>query len=344
MNTSSLTPAPESHPDLVGSGPVVNGLAQPGVSFRATLEAAHAGGIAASNLTVASNHGFREAAERIIDLLRLIESGTVAADLVTRVEDIEACHRSGRAGIVIGFQNSDPIEGDLVLLAVLHRLGLRIMQLTYQRRNLLASGCGEEVDEGLTPLGVEVVGECNRLGVLVDLSHTAERSLIEAAAASSRPVVISHANLHSFYPVPRNKTDEAVRAVAATGGLMGINSISRLITPEGRERQATIAEYVDQMETVADLVGIAHVGIGLDSSEGMTEEVFVERRKTFLTQFPELRMGGDFPLWTYFTSGLESAAGIGAIAAELDRRGWSGADRDAVMGGNWMRVLRETWN
>jgi membrane dipeptidase len=325
-------------------GPVVNGLAQGGVTFRGTLEAAHKGGIAASNLTVASNHGFREAAERILGLLELIDSGVVDAGPVTRVADIEENHVTGRAGIILGFQNSDPIEGDLVLLGVLHRIGLRIMQLTYQRRNLLGSGCGEEVDEGLTPLGHDVVRECNRLGVLVDLSHTAERTLVEAAEASTRPVVISHANLRSFYDVPRNKSAEAVKAVAATGGLMGINSISRLITPHGRERQATIVEYVDQVEAVAQLVGIEHVGIGLDSSEGMTEEVFAARQKTFLTQFPELRMGGDFPLWTYFTTGLESAAGIGVIAAELDRRGWAAADRDAVMGGNWMRVLRASWN
>lgn len=324
---------------------VVNGLAQGGASFGQTIEAAVGGAVTASNVTVASNHGFPAAAARVLAMLDTIDSPEWSdrARLVRTADDVVACRRDKVAGIIIGFQNADPIEDQLVYLQVMHRLGLRIMQLTYQRRNLLASGCGEAVDLGLTDYGRDVVAECNRLGVLVDLSHSGPRTTIEAAEASSRPIVISHANLFDLNPIPRNKTFDVIEAVAGTGGLMGVTAISRLITPEGRQRQATVVEYVDQVELVAAKVGIEHVAIGLDSSEGMTEAVFEERQRTFLKDFPELKIGGDFPLWTYFTEGLESAAGIDTIRVELERRGWSAADVGAVLGNNWLRVLRASW-
>ena len=328
------------------TGPIVNGLAQGGVTFDATVRAAISGHVAASNLTVASNHDFRTAVDRMLQVIDLLDPATtqLSASVVRTVPDILSCHERGHAGIILGFQNADPLEGNLQNLRILRELGLRIMQLTYQRKNLLGYGCGEADDLGLTEFGRDAVAMCNQIGVLVDVSHTGSRSSIEAAEMSSRPVVISHANLFSRNPVPRNKKPDVIKAIAATGGLMGITSISRLISTEGRQRQASIAEYVDQVEEVAGLVGSAHVAIGLDSYEGMTEEAFLERQRTFLTQFPELKMGGDFPLSTYFTAGLESASGISAIGAELHARGWSQSDVSAVMGGNWLRVLEAAWN
>ena len=243
---------------------------------------------------------------------------------------------------MIGFQNADPIEDNLDYLNIFYRLGLRVLQLTYQRRNLLGDGNGEPGDAGLSIFGHQVIEECNRLGILIDLSHVGYRSTMEAIEASSQPVVFSHANLHTINPIPRNKTDDQIKALVARGGVMGITSASRLMLATGGQEGSDLSDYLDQVDYMVDLVGPDSVGIGLDISEGMTQEEFIVRRATFLTKFPELKVGGDFPLENYFTRDLSSAAETPGITHGLAERGYSGTDIEKIIGGNFMRVFEAT--
>ena len=137
-------------------------------------------------------------------------------------------------------------------------------------------------------------------------------------------VVFSHANLHAINPIPRNKTDDQIKALAARGGVMRITTASRLMLPTGGQEGSNMSDYLDQVDYMVDLVGHDHVGIGLDISEGMTQEEFILRRATFLTKFPELKVGGDFPLKNYFSRGLSSAAETPGITRGLVERGYSG--------------------
>ena len=307
-----MTTADELH----AGATIVNGLVG-SMSMPTTADAAfplpammREGGVTAANLTVSLSDGFVQTCTTIAHLLRAIDAQD-GVRLVRTVDDIAAAKAEGGAGVIIGFQNSDPIEGNLEFLDVLARLGLRVCQLTYQRRNLAADGAGEAANAGLSLFGRPLVGELNRLGILIDLSHTGSRSTLEAIELSEAPVSVTHACLQAFNPVPRNKTDEEIRALAARGGVIGMNAIARLISPTGGQEGATIAQFVDQIDYLVDLVGVDHVGIGLDISEGMTPDF--RARKGFLTQFPEL--GGDFPFEHYYVFGLES------MASAADHRG-----------------------
>ena len=323
---------------------IVNGLAQPG-NLPLAYDAMIDGGITASNLTVAANEDFPAAVKAFEYALRTMEQHPRAdrLTLIENADDIRAAKTAGLTGVIMGFQNADPIEDDLDYLHVFRRLGLRIVQLTYQRRNLLGDGSSEPADGGLSMFGRQVVKECNQLGILVDVSHCGHQTSLDAVEASSAPIVISHANLYSINPVFRNKKDEVIKAVAERGGLMGITSVSRLLSARGNEEGSDLSQFLDQIELVIELVGIDHVGVGLDISEGMTQEEFEVRRATFLTKFPELRMGGAFPLEHYFARGISSAAEFPNITAGLVERGYTAGDVKKIVGGNFMRVFDEAF-
>ncbi len=299
------------------------------------------GGITSVNLTVSYKDGFEVTVKNLSLILQAIDRSD-GISVARTVADIDEAKRAGNVTVLLGFQNSDPIEGSLEKLDLFHRLGLRIVQLTYQRRNLVADGCGEPANGGLSVFGRELVGELNRLGILIDLSHTGIRSTLETIELSSVPVAFTHGNLHAKNPVPRNTTDEEIEALAARGGVMGINSIARLVSPHGKERGATVAEFVDQIDYVADLVGIDHVGIGLDISEGMTAEDFEGRKVSFLGKFPELG-GGDFAFEHYYLTGLDSMAKAGLITEALVERGYSDDDVLKILGGNFRRLLEQVF-
>ncbi len=323
---------------------VINGLAQSG-NLPLAYDAMIDGGVTATNLTVAANEDFRDGVREVECALRTMEEHPRRdrLALITSTDEIREAKATGKSGVIIGFQNADPIEDDLAFLRVFYRLGLRILQLTYQRRNLLGDGCGEEANGGLGTYGKQVIAECNRLGVLLDLSHVGHRSTMEAISVSERPVAVTHANLFSVNPIPRNKKDEIIEALAEREGVFGFTSVSRLLSAAGNQEGASLDQYLDQIDHVVSLVGIDYVGVGLDISEGMTQEQFVQRRATFLTKFPELKMGGDFPLEHYFARGLSSAAMIGNITRGLIERGYDDKSVSKIMGGNFLRVFEAAW-
>jgi membrane dipeptidase len=334
--------------ELHARATVVNGLvgsmsAPKTAAAEFTLpEVMREGGVTAANLTVTLSDGFATTCTTIAHLLNAIESQD-GVRLVRTVADITAAKAERGAGVIIGFQNSDSFEGNVALVDVLARLGLRICQLTYQRRNLAADGAGEPADAGLSLYGRELVAALNRNGVLIDLSHTGSRSTLEAIELSEAPVAVTHACLQAFNPVPRNKTDAEIKELAARGGVFGMNAIARLLSPTGGQEGATIGQFVDQIDYLVQLVGVDHVGLGLDISEGLTPELFEQRRKGFLTDFPELRMGGDFPYEHYYVFGLQSLASMPLITEELVDRGYADEDVLKILGGNFVRLFGEVW-
>jgi membrane dipeptidase len=328
---------------------VVNGLgggavampAEEGAEFRLPA-IMRAGGVTAVNLTASYKDGFSATCEHVARLLASVDAHAADGIRVARtVDDIRAAKRESGSAVVIGFQNSDPFEGKLEYARLFHRLGVRVVQLTYQRRNLAADGCGEPADAGLSLFGRDLVLELNRLGILIDLSHTGVRSTLEAIDLSERPVSFTHACVYTKNPLARNKTDSEIRALASRGGVMGINAVARLISPRGRERGATVDEFLDQIDYVVDLVGIDHVGLGLDISEGMTRADFEQRKVTFLARFPEL--GGDFSFEHYYATGLDSMASMQLITDGLVSRGYSDEQVLKVLGDNFMRLFEAVW-
>lgn len=323
---------------------IVNGCAPTRLRLREALDLWVRGGVAATNLTVANREDFTESIRWTVRCMRIVDDHPNAR-IVRSASEIEQAHADGDTGIILGTQNGDPIEGDLLLLEALQRVGFRIFQPAYQRRNLLANGSGEDNDCGLSRLGRDVIKASNDLGILIDLSHVAYRSTMEAIDISDAPVSFTHVNLHRVNPLPRNKRDEQIRAVAEKGGVVGVNAVSRLMLPDGLPNGATIDDFVRQVEGMVDLAGIDHVGVGLDVFEAMTESDLALRKQTFLREFPELANDPDaLTLDNYYTTGLNSGSMIRHLGQYLKRRGYSEGDITKVLGGNFLRLFAEVWN
>jgi len=251
------------------------------------------------------------------------------------VEDIEAA--AARHCLAVGFdlEGALPLLEEPAMVAAYGCLGVRQMHLAYNRNNAVADGC-HDVERGLTPLGRRMVEAMNAAGVLVDCSHTGRRCSLEIMAASSRPVVFSHANPAALVEHGRNVTDEQIRACAATGGVVCVSGVSAFLG----EPRPTAAHVARHAAYVAELVGPEHAGIGLD----------ITFQEEGLADWPE---GGiDVGYWWPHSAGYD--LGIGrmayatveewnALADELCRLGLSGAEAAAVMGGNMVRVAREVW-
>ena len=180
------------------------------------------GGVDAVQVTISYHENFRETVLNFEKWNRWFEE---FPDLIMKGQwaaDIDHARETGRTAIFFGFQNPAPIEDDIGLVEILHTLGARFMQLTYNNQSLLATGCYEAEDAGITRMGRQVIREMNRVGLVVDMSHSADRSTIEAAEISERPIAITHANPHAWQPALRNKRHDVIRAVTETGVMIGL--------------------------------------------------------------------------------------------------------------------------
>jgi len=326
------------------------------VMDRAHLEHMRTGGVTAANhtITLGDGHDFREAVHRILEVEGILAANSDIARRVTSVAEIRAAKADGVVGLIHGFQNSSPFEGDERLVGVFAALGVRIVQLAYMTANLLADGCLEPRNAGLTEFGRAVTRALNRTGILVDLSHVGDRSTLEAIDASEAPVAFTHANARALSPSPRNKTDEAIRALAARGGVMGFSSLPSFVSEDPRD--ATLAQYVDHIDHVVQMVGPAHVGLGLDFVEGHVPGSLTPRAPRWgganlpsgsaglSKMLPErLRADAAALLYLPYARGIQGSAEMPNVTTELLRRGYAEADVRAVLGGNWLRLFGRVW-
>ena len=279
-----------------------------------------------------------EALDSIATWRELIERNSDVAGLARNADDIRRLRAENRVAVLLGFQNTSPLQGRIRLVRLFAELGVRVFQLTYNNQNDVGSSCYEPGDAGLTRFGYEVVSELNSHGILVDLSHVGERTCKDAIAASSKPVAITHANAASLYTHPRNVSDSTIKELAARGGVIGCALYPNLTGPE---YSASLDTWCDMVIRTADIAGIDHVGIGSDLGGSTTEADLAWMRQGRWTRKANYGAasaaspGDDDPQW--FTS-MES---FPHIAEGLAGRGLSDADVSAVMGGNWMRLYSE---
>jgi len=236
---------------------------------------------------------------------------------------------------VFHFQNGAPIEYDLNLLEVYHRLGVRAIQLTYNVKNQIGDGCLERTNAGLSDLGIAAIKEMNRLGILVDLSHTGEQTTLDAMDASEKPVVFTHANVKAVCDHPRNLTDKQMRKLADVGGVMGLNGFPAFVRAD--TPAPTLDHLLDHLDYIVKKIGIDHAGLGLDYFHAP------------LADYQKRLVSGEWkprdyppPPWNY-PQGIEDASRLGAIAPAMARRGYSDEDIMKVVGGNYLRVFRSVW-
>jgi membrane dipeptidase len=246
------------------------------------------------------------------------------------VGDIVQARRDGRLAIVFDIEGMNAVSDQLSMVQLYYDLGVRWMLVAYNRHNSAGGGCQQEGDPGLTEFGRQILDEMARVGMVACCSHTGHRTAMEVMEYSSRPVIFSHSNAYSVYPHPRNVRDEALKACAATGGVIGLNGIGIFIARDGDP----VEGLVRHLDHVAQLVGVDHVGIGLDF-------VFDQSELDDLTS-------GDastFPPELGYGKGMRMIPpeGIESIVERLIRLGYTDNDLRLILGGNLLRVATEVW-
>ena len=256
---------------------------------------------------------------------------------VKEAGDIERAREAGKVGIFLGAQNCSPIEDDIDMVAVMRDLGLLIMQLTYNNQSLLACGCYEAEDSGITRFGRQVIREMNRVGMVIDMSHSAERSTLEAIELSERPVIISHANPASFHPAKRNKSDRVLEAIAESGGLLGFSAYPFHLK---NGPDCSLEDYCDMIARTADLMGIEHIGIGTDLCQAQPTSVLEWMRNGRWSKEMDYGEGSKGNAgWPRPLAWLRDSRDFPNLVAGLRQRGFDEASVARIMGQNWVELL-----
>ena len=326
-------------------GLIVDGLNGAEIT-RKQMERTLAGGVNAIQHTFLrpQTHDFEAAMIELVAKIRVIEEMPEVATIAHSAADIEKARAEGRVAVIIGAQNATLVESDLALLSILHRVGFRVLQPTYNEHNLIGDGALVAKDAGLSDFGRQWVREMNRVKMVIDLSHCGYQTGVDIIEASEAPVVFTHANAKALCDSPRNKPDEQIRAVAEKGGVVGAVIWAVILR---HERQPTIDDYLDQVAHIVNVAGIDHVSFATDLTEGTTYTSSEEWESLFGRngKYSDLtrHLGEWYTFHRRFTAGYESLAYTPRIWDGLVNRGFGEDDVEKIMGLNILRVFRDIW-
>jgi membrane dipeptidase len=305
------------------------------------FEQMRAGGVDAVHVTITYHESFRE---MILNLEQWNRWFEVHGDLIfkgTTAADVRLAQETGRTAIFFGFQNPSPIEDDIGLVEICHQLGIRFMQLTYNNQSLLATGCYEDDDTGLTRMGKQVVAEMNRVGMVIDMSHSADRSTLEAIEYSARPIAITHANPDWWHPALRNKSDEVLRALTDEGGMLGFSVYPHHLAGGS---DCTLDSFCQMIAESASRYGAENLGIGTDLCQDQPDSVVEWMRVGRWSKTIDYGEGSAsnagfpaMPTWFNDNRDFENIAN-GLIAVGMKQN-----EVDGVMGNNWLRFYENSF-
>jgi membrane dipeptidase len=298
-------------------------------------------GITAINVTVSADTF--EATTRTIALWSgEVDRYPTLLSIVRRYPDIARAKNENTLGLILGFQNTEMLERDLSRLDVFHKLGIRIIQLTYNDRNIIGDGCLEPGDAGLSAFGHQVVERMNALGIAVDLSHCGTRTTADGIAASAKPPLITHSGCREVYRHPRSKEDRELKAMADKGGVVGIYFMPFI----GQGSAApTVDMLMRQIGHALKVCGTDHVGIGSDLSTAPIEETaeYLREQKEFVAGRASRGISAPDESRPLFIPELNHPRRIEGVAAAMTKAGHSATVIEKVIGGNFHRVLKEIW-
>jgi membrane dipeptidase len=330
---------------------VIDALANPGsmnVSWppRGPLspfqrEAIASSGITAINVTVSADTF--EATTRNIALWQgEADRYPSLLSMVRRHADIARAKKDGTLGLILGFQNTEMIERDLARLDVFYRLGVRIIQLTYNDRNIVGDGCLEPGNAGLSAFGRQVVERMNSLGIAVDLSHCGTQTTADGIAASTKPPLITHSGCREVYRHPRSKEDRELKAMADKGGVVGIYFMPFIGQGTGAP---TVEMLMRQIDHALKVCGEDHVGIGSDLSTAPIEETpeYLKEAKSFVEGRAARGISAPDESRPLFIPELNHSRRIEGVARGLQQRRYSAAVIEKIIGGNFHRVFKDIW-
>ena len=297
--------------------------------------------LTAVHVTISYHEQFRETVSNFEQWNRWFEQFPHLITPAYYAEDIEIAQKENKTAVIFGFQNPAPIEDDIGLIEILHRLGGRFMQLSYNNQSLLATGCYEENDPGITRMGKEVIKEMNRVGMVIDMSHSSERSTFEAIELSSRPIVISHANPSFWHPAKRNKSNNILKKLAENNGMLGFSLYPHHLN---NSSNCSIEDFCSMIAKTADLMGVDNIGFGSDLCQDQPDSIVEWMRVGKWTKEMDYGEGSasspgfpDMPLW------FKDNRDWNQIIEGLEKFGFSSKEINKIKGENWLQFFRKSF-
>jgi len=300
------------------------------INREANLDAVH--------VTVAYHEDFDEFKIKLLDWEKNFKENSDLIFLGKSFKDIEKAKNERKTAMFFGFQNCSPIEDDINLIEKIYDYGCRFMQLTYNNQSLLASGCYEKNDSGVTNFGREAIKEMNRLGIVVDMSHSGEKSTFDAIDLSQKPIAITHANPSFWHQNKRSKSEDLLKTLSKSGGMLGL-SIYPHHLKDGTH--CTLDSFCEMIARLADIMGIKNIGIGSDLCLNQPDNVVEWMRNGTWTKTKNLGEGSknnqgfpEQPKW------FKDARGFKNIEIGLQKIGFNDSDISAILGNNWFNFYK----
>ena len=308
---------------------------------REIFENMREGGLTGANCTCCVWENFSDTMRNISNWKSWIQENDDLLCQAYSTADIRQAKQNGKTAIVLGFQNVSAFEDQIGYVRLFKELGVGIVQMAYNTQNLIGSGCYETTDSGLTDFGREIVAEMNRVGLVVDMSHSADRSTLEAIEISARPIAITHANPSWWHAARRNKSHEVIKALTQAGGMIGFSIYPHHLKDASA---CSLDSFCEMIARAADAYGISSLGIGSDLCQGQPNEVVEWMRNGRWSKTMDYGEGSaddaGFPPQPHW---FETITHFPNIANGLSSYGFSDDDVAAVMGANWLRFYDENF-
>jgi membrane dipeptidase len=254
-------------------------------------------------------------------------------------KDIEKAKSENKTAVFFGFQNCSPIEDDIGLVEKVYDLGCRFMQLTYNNQSLLATGCYEEIDSGVTNFGKEVIKEMNRLGLVIDMSHSAEKSTIDAIEISEKPIAITHANPSFWHPAKRNKSNKLLKILSEHKGMLGMSLYPHHLK-DGTD--CSLESFCEMIAKAADIMGAEKIGIGSDLCLNQPDTIVEWMRNGTWTKSKNYGEGSkNKPGFPKQPDWFLDARGFDNLELGLKKIGFSEGEVNGILGNNWYNFYKE---
>ncbi len=294
------------------------------------------GNVTCVNATITYWENTREALTRIAQWRRLFSENSDLIIPARSYSDIQTAKRDNKTAISLAFQHCLPIEEEIDLIEVMYDLGVRFMQLSYNNQSTLATGWMEREDNGITRFGREVIQEMNKVGLVIDMSHSAEKSTLDAIEISERPIAITHANPSSWCSTQRNKSDLVLKKLYESNGMLGFSLYPNHLRNGSK---TTLKSFCEMVSATADLIGTKNIGIGSDLIQGQPTWILEWMRSGKWTKHKSKHTA-----WPQPTNWFQNNNHFSRIGAALIKQGFSEEEVDDIMGLNWFRFIREAFS
>ena len=295
-------------------------------------------GLDAVHVTVVYHEDYDEFLKRIDEWNKFFEENADLIFLGKNYKDIEKANKEKKTAIFFGFQNCSPIEDDINLVEKVHEHGCRFMQLTYNNQSLLATGCYEKNDSGVTNFGKEVIKEMNKVGIVVDMSHSAEKSTLDAIEISEKPIAITHANPSFWYKAKRNKSNDLLKTLADSGGMLGLSLYAHHLKDS---TDCKLESFCEMVAKTSDLIGIKNIGIGSDLCLNQPDAVVEWMRNGTWTKFKNYGEGSKTkPGFPKQPNWFVDARGFNNLEKGLKKVGFNNNEVNDILGNNWFNFYK----